>query len=586
MKRLGWRTASQRLLLLAVGVLVGASLFGGFEGPVARFGLGQQRVSAQPSGSYQGVVTRAAPFGRRSFSTSTTFAAPSDAQRSASKAFRERAAQAVDARVRRLPAADPRIASLPVDRAAVAAISAPMPKRGSPSPRADGDFLLIQLENLLAFAPSSPPITSPSVAENGKYVFLTWDGGAARSDFGGQFPVWTLVDPTQGGDVDLCCNQDVIYDKGRDSFFWLRTGDAFFPSPIGGTENRYVLMVGGSDATFTCGYEFRPSNLPLSGLTANTWVNEPRMSLSNNHLYLQYNLYDSTTNALVTHILKRFDLTELRGCGVLNVVHWNVSSVAVDGWRPALVENARETMFMGDHIVTNTGVNTGFRVYWVFDDSLTLSFVNKTIAPYLFTAPGAFGANCPVPGGANPCATSDIRVTGGTILHNSPLPAGLGASGDRVDFYWNVREGNGFTRPFVDAAGFHAGTLNYGSRKQLVFSNATPFFAAVGANDRDHVGLAALLFYDATTGIDPALLLGVDDNYDCVPPVWETYAFSGARWTHSEAGRSLRVRKHAPEGTTWIAGMYLGQGAGTYGPFYVTFGRQRDIEGFFRFFQR
>jgi hypothetical protein len=574
-------SVSRTLLTLAAGGVVGVLVFTPSHPVLDQAGLGQRRVWAQPSGTHEAVRTRVMPTRQgRPLSFTSVRKEPTAAQRAARQAMRDRLQAGVAAKVSRLPASDPRVKPVRADLAVPMSSSV---RPLNPRPSADQDFVVHQNEALdpAGGGVSSNAVNSQSIAQNGKYVFYTWDEGAARSDDGGVS--WTYYDPTQF-DPDFCCSQDVIYEKGRDRFFWLQTGDQFFPSPVGGTENRYLLSIDDGTASFQCGYLFSPSNYPLSNVP-NTWFGEGRMSLSNDHLYVQYNLYDSTSNALVSHILTRFNLSEIAACGGLNVFVWDVSSVAVDGWRPALVENARETMFMGDQIITNTGLNNGFRIYWLFDDSTSLNFVDKTIIPYLFTAGnGPFQATCLVPGGANPCGRSDSRVRTGTILHNSPLPAGLGAAGDRVDFYWNVREGNGFTAPYIDAAGFHAGTLNYGSRKLLAFTDATAFYPAVAANDRDHVGLAAMMFLGPTSNVNPMILLGVDDNYNSVPPHWEVHIIPGAPgpWTANEAGDYIRVRKHSPNGTNWVAGTYYRLN-GQYAPHYLVFGRERDANGYQRF---
>src|SRR5439155_15472137 len=207
------------------------------------------------------------------------------------------------------------------------------------------------------------------------------------------------------------------------------------------------------------------------------FLDYPRMALSDKFMYIQFNVFDWTSGAFVTHLLVRADLNAM-AAGSFTGNFWTFSA----GWTPALVENAREVMYMGDQIVTSTGLNNQFRVYWIFDDQATLFSVDRTIANYQFTNGNAV---CIVPGGTNPCARADQRVTGAVLEHNTPLPGNLGAAGDKVDFYWNVAAGNGFALPYVESAGFFGNTIAYVQRKFIFNSAITWFYAAVGADKRE-----------------------------------------------------------------------------------------------------
>jgi hypothetical protein len=235
--------------------------------------------------------------------------------------------------------------------------------------------------------------------------------------------------------------------------------------------------------------------------------------------------------------------------------------------------------------VTSTGLNNVFRVYWIFDDSTTLNAVDRTIASYLYTNGNA---SCPVPGGTNPCARADQRIIGAVLEHNTPTPNGLGGAGDKIDFYWNVRAGNGFPLPYTESAGFQGNTINYVQRKLIWSSGFTMFYSAVGANDRQHVGLQGLYF---TPSAHPCEVIGIDDDYNGNPHTsgWELYygyCSSGA-WTGSAAGDYQRVRTHSPSGVAWIASGYASIGsANNNWPNYIVFGRARDTNGFNRFDQK
>jgi len=192
-------------------------------------------------------------------------------------------------------------------------------------------------------------------------------------------------------------------------------------------------------------------------------------------------------------------------------------------------------------------------------------------------------------GGANPCARADHRITGAVLEHNTPLPGNLGAAGDKIDLYWNVRAGNGFPLPYTESAGFFGNTLAYVQRKLLAYTNATFFYVAAGANDREHVGLSMLGFYPPASGVNPQSVFGIDDDFNGNPPTWELWTVwtSAINWNQNASGDYLRARTHSPAGVGWIVSNYRAFGAGNnYRPNYTVWGRARDANGFNRFDQQ
>ena len=266
----------------------------------------------------------------------------------------------------------------------------------------------------------------------GNNAFMTGNYYSARSVDGGA--TWTYIDPyAVDGMVDFCCDQDVIYDRGRNTMFWERLGRTRFPCGTDCAENRMLLDVSlDGGATFPCVADLRGSMFGLN----NAVLDFPRIALSNRYLYVTFNVFDGTRYS--THLLVRADLDLLSSCSGFTGSSWTFA----DGWSPAMVENAWDTMYLGDQLITNSGLNDQFRVYWIDDNATTLNYVNRTIAPYLQTYSGI--AHCPVPGGFDPCGLTDQRIQGAVIERNSPTYPAPSEVLDGISFYWNVREGNGF----------------------------------------------------------------------------------------------------------------------------------------------
>lgn len=574
-----WRAAS------AIGALAvaGYVIFGSFSEKLP-VNIGQAKVTAQPTGSYLG-QSFSLPLGAgggEAFHAGPV-PAPSAAKQAAREAHEEAREQAFRARAALLPASDPNVVARPAPRLSSYTPREALDLRGKtdPGPNADGSIAVYRATEIDPPAGFASSVAEPAAAQNGKYVFETWNWFAARSTNGGG--AFALIDPDVYGPgmPDFCCDQDVIYDKGNDRFHWLRMGIGNVGTAAN-NQNRILINVSpDAFATNSCFADIRPSTFGLSS----AFLDYPRMALSNNYLYMSVNVFAFTGGSIggyITHIVSRFDLDNLGDCVSLTGNFWNFPA----GWNPTLVENAREIMYMGDQIITSTGLNSTFRVYWMFDDSAVLNFVDQAIAPFQFTS----GASCPVLGGANPCGRADHRITGAVLEHNTPTPSNLGAAGDKIDFYWNVEAGNGFPLPYTESAGFFGNTIQYVQRKLLAYTNATVFYAAVGADDREHVGLTGWFFQPT---VNPRMVFGIDDDFNGSPQTtgWELWTLgtlsSDANWTANNSGDYLRVRTHAPNGTGWIlTGSNRDLAGAEYRPTYSVWGRGRDLNGFNRFDQQ
>jgi hypothetical protein len=506
------------------------------------------------------------------------------ARTAAAEKFMEERAERMARRAQGLPASDPRVQAGPPPNAAEATTArGALKSAAGPGPLAPGDLTFFRATQITPPAGFGSSVAEPAVAQSGRRVVMTYNWYSAFSFLpgdGGQ--TFAQYDPAAvyPGMPDFCCDQDVLYDHSADNVVWERLGIGGFACGAGCTQNRVLLTILASDFnSIPYVYDVRGTIFGLS----NAFLDYPRMAFSNKYLYISFNVFDWTSGAFRTHLIVRLDRDNLNNQGVFSGNFWTFT----DGWSPASIENARDTMFFGDQIVTSSGLNDQFRIYWAFDDSATLFGVDRTITPYLFT--NRFGAHCPVPGGVDPCQRSDQRVTGGALVHHSPSPNGLGAAGDKIDFFWNVREGNGFTYPYIESATFHAGTLAYTLRKLIYNTSYTWFYGAAGANDDGYEGLSLLAFFPPASGTNPYHAVGIDDDYNGNPPGWEVYfTYGGGAWNASQSGDYLRARIYSPMGIGWAVSGYSSVGAAgnNYRPHYLVFGRQRDLDGFLRYDQQ
>ncbi len=97
-----------------------------------------------------------------------------------------------------------------------------------------------------------PSVNEPSLAQSGKNVVYVGNWYFARSSNGGLN--WSFINPF--ADMpDFCCDQEAIYDRGRDLFLWYRQG---VRDNTG--KNRFRLGVSSNGGATWCTYSVTPSN--------------------------------------------------------------------------------------------------------------------------------------------------------------------------------------------------------------------------------------------------------------------------------------------------------------------------------------
>jgi hypothetical protein len=153
-----------------------------------------------------------------------------------------------------------------------------------------------------------------------------------------------------------------------------------------------------------------------------------------------------------------------------------------------------------------------------------------------------------------------------------------------IGFFWNVKEGGGFTFPYVEAATFRESDKVVLGRP-YIFNNSFAWqYGAAAPNARGDVGIGAYLIGG---GNYPKFYVGVDDDFNGAPPGWELYSVASSNnWNRSAIGDYIRIRSFLPLGTFWTASGHRGitntSGGVTYQPRYNAFGRERDLPGFNR----
>lgn len=444
-----------------------------------------------------------------------------------------------------LPGPKVRVSSAPVVGPEPGTESVATSSTSDDAPQANGTFTIFRRRNIGTIVTTGKSdVAEVSVAGAGRYLFATWNWGAARSRNGGA--TWTYVDPTDGF-PDLCCDQVVQYDPGRDLLIWLR--QSIRSGNLATDTNQYRIS-----ASTDGGATWRNWNLTSP---AGEWFDYPHIGLTNDFMYVSYNKYTTAaTPVWISTQVRRIPLDTLRDGGSLS------TSTHTDTVRftATPVQGASDTMFWATHDSTTT-----LRIREWSDDSTTVNWFDRTIPAWTQTNRGDMS-----------CAASgdDWAARGG-----DRVLSGVRADGT-LTWFWNVQAGSGFPLPYTNAATFDEATKDYLSRP-LIWSSSTCFlYAAVHVNSRGHIGLVV------NEGTDlPDLYVGLADDYSGAPPPWDIHkVWSSTERPPNEWGDYNTVRPNYPGGVNFIGSGHTRTTTTDDRTqiWFVVFGRERDRNSWFR----
>ncbi len=392
-----------------------------------------------------------------------------------------------------------------------------------------------------SLTPQGSVVNEPSLAQAGGVVFFTGNWYAARSTDGGLS--WSYANPFADM-ADFCCDQDVVYDRGRNLLLWYRQA-------VGNQtgQNRFVLSVSTDRGETWCSYSVSPTNLNSSWNT-NQRFDFPHLGLSNNYLYIHTGMGGTEAPSAV---VLRFPLDALAICSGFSFWWWD----QVSYWGgPA--QGATTTMYYGDH----RGQEDSFRVYAQPEDSTSIFWADVSIPRWLLEQ----GDTCPSPDGQNWCSRSDSVVRAGWVSRGS------------VGFMWHARAGNGFPYPYLEAATFDEEDMTYIGRPYVWNGSGTWHYPFISPNARGDLGLTAY-FGSSSTYPSPCFL--IDDDYSPnPPPPWEAYSLSSSTIGGPAFGDYVRNRAFQPSQLGWVTSVYTlqsDQGNVSPAPSFFILGRQRDL---------
>ncbi len=385
-------------------------------------------------------------------------------------------------------------------------------------------------------------VAEPSLAQSGKFVFITGNWFVARSVDGGL--TWSYIDPT--ADMkDFCCDQDVVYDRGRDLYLWYREGVS---DQTTGT-NRVLLGASTDGGNSWCQYQITPAILNPAW-TSQHMLDYPVLSLSTNYLYILTGLRGAADT-----VMMRLPLDPLETCSSLSASWWG----ALSTWA-APVQNATTTMYFGDH----RGTSNSMRIYTLPEAGSALSYKDVKIPSWKLEQGSACPLDsaqncCPSPDGSNWCSRSDSEIRAGWVANGV------------IGFMWNAKQGGPFPFPYVEAATFDETSFHHLTRPLVWSSQGAFHYPFVSPDIRGNLGMTAY-FASSTTPPSPDFL--VMDDYS--PGAWQAFRlFTGTRGAPGWGDYS-RTRVFHPAEVGWTASVYTVQAKGAEPLFYIL-ARARDL---------
>lgn len=389
-------------------------------------------------------------------------------------------------------------------------------------------------------------LAEPSVAQAGKNIFFTGNYFAARSTDGGL--TWSYTDPA--ADMpDFCCDQDVVYDRGRDLFLWYREGNSDPTTEV----NRVVLGASTDGGSTWCQYTITPPLLNATW-TSKRMLDYPVLSLSTNYLYITSGFRGASDTATM-----RLPLDALATCSSMSFLWWGQLST----WA-APVQGATSTMYFGEHRLANASTSHSMRIYQQRETESGITWKDVDIPSWQLEQGAscpldAAGNCCPSPDGLNWCSTSDSHIRAGWVANG------------KIGFMWNAKQGGPFPFPYIEAATFNESSFDYVARPLVWSSLGALHYPFVSPNIRGDLGLT--VFFSSTRAAPTPYFL-VSDDYSSNS--WQAFRlFPGARGS-ARWGDYVRTRAFHPAEVGWITSVYTVQAQGAEPLFYIL-ARARDL---------
>jgi len=389
-------------------------------------------------------------------------------------------------------------------------------------------------------------ISEPSFGQNGDFVYVSWNWGAARSINGGTS--FSFINPF--ADFLMCCDQDVVYSPNHNVWVWYRQGS--FNSTLGPSgcdptaftlptcRNESKIGISTDNALSWCFFNVQATDID-PGLTGH-WLDYPHMQVTDDKLFISTNIFGIDFGFGGTAVL-RFDLNGLINCN--NTTFDSFFSSA--DFNYTFVNGATDTMYFGTQVN-----NLSTKVFKWPDSGGSGTITSDTLT---YTSYSFFNYDCTLTSSStNPCGRSDSRIMGGYLANGV------------IGFVWDAAQAGGFLEPYVNHIRITESTCCSSTISLIdnpaIFSNTYGInFANTGANQDGNIAIG---FFEMGGSLDPRYVVGVDNSAN----PGTSFEFKVIKTSTTGPGVTdawgdyVRVKSYNPFDGSWAATGYTLQGGG------------------------
>lgn len=366
-------------------------------------------------------------------------------------------------------------------------------------------------------------VGEPCVDSSTSTMVLTGNWYAARSRDRGA--TWSLMDPFSEFPPDrglFCCDQLVRYVRTQRLWVWLLQYEQVGPGNI----FRLAVSRTGTHGSW---HWWNVAPTDLDQRWDDVWFDYPDLALSDQHLWVTFNQYDSAER-WKRAVVVRYPLAELSSASPITRRHWSTTSTG----SLKLVTGADTSMWFA----STEQARRSLRLFEWPDESDTVTSWTVPVSPWDdsdYTSNG--------PGNKPWLSRLDDRVTGGW------------RAGGRLGFLWSSGRIPGRPQPFVRAVTLDEQSLDVVAEPDLWSANGAWAYPAAAPNAKGSIGLSA--FFGGPT--HPAHAVGVLDqaanSWATRTTATSTDAPSLGKW-----GDYVVCRPHPTRPSSWIASGFTLQG--------------------------
>lgn len=344
-------------------------------------------------------------------------------------------------------------------------------------------------------------VAEPTIAKKNNTLIFVNNYYLARSMDDGD--TWTLLTLNNDKEnIDICCDNRIIYDNKHDIFIWYAQGE------IDESTNTNINRIGVSkDGISWLMYYFEPSD--IRPLLSKSSFDFPHLVAGNNYLYL---LTAVTSPAYLHGIVFKIPLDELNKCdpSTIDIDKLAECSITFDYYFSlkklnfAPIYNANNTLYWATHIT-----NEKIRIYQWDENSSSykdVKYNDVSIAPFSVLRKNNTACD---PSNTdyqtNWCLRTDSRILTGWKNDNL------------LGFFWNAdyKANNVYNKtfhfPYIEGATFKITSegLEYVGRPYIYNTGTVFLYPSVAVSSNGEIGLLA---YYGEEILKPSIIFGTTNN--------------------------------------------------------------------------